>query len=579
VDILVGWHIDTNQDESLITFIADSLVSLHQYWIEDITFSVDLLKQFLEDMDAYTNELAGGSNKAPVLPDEQSTPEECLSKLTALLHVFTTVLKALGVYFSPSRSNVTPADVKNVVSRILHYVMLSINVSFCEDLLIIGNECLCQLSACLQAHFAAFCPDLINYIFCQFDYQDFLSNELALSLVKLLLQMAEDLQSSLPTQFLQRLLSIDSPFMLTRFNNNAEVLKTLLDFFRTLLSVRNIPILETVYKLLLADLEHAMQILDKSFHDPLYGASSDISTFEAQAIAIFDITVLSHVAKASKPIIGMWSPTPTVFYLLTSYLNILTPDMASEYPPVHFALLYSLFQDWLNNGHYISSSTESAFKPVGTSSSSSVSSLSYSGGSLSDIIQILSTQLHKFTLSYDICHLIQRWMADITDCIISNKEIQQDLQSLLDTLCMELLALSFSREHSVRLDNASVLKTLLQHRIVSDKAIKKCVPEIVMRLCDTKGEIRAAYSALLEVVPTHVITSFNNGVEEFHPPNGRKGIEGLRNCKGTHHARHLHLTKPSQVTFHGHHFRAIMGFIMNGLAPRYDDNVMFAIRG
>ena len=27
-----------------------------------------------------------------------------------------------------------------------------------------------------------------------------------------------------------------------------------------------------------------------------------------------------------------------------------------------------------------------------------------------------------------------------------------------------------------------------------------------MRLCDTKGEIRAAYSSLLEVVPTHVIT-------------------------------------------------------------------------
>lgn len=62
--------------------------------------------------------------------------------------------------------------------------------------------------------------------------------------------------------------------------------------------------------------------------------------------------------------------------------------------------------------------------------------------------------------------------------------------------------------------------------------------------------------------------SFNVGVDEFHPPNGRKGIEGLRSCKGTHHARHLHTTKLSQVTFHGHHFRAIMGFIMNGLAPR-----------
>ena len=34
----------------------------------------------------------------------------------------------------------------------------------------------------------------------------------------------------------------------------------------------------------------------------------------------------------------------------------------------------------------------------------------------------------------------------------------------------------------------------------------RCVPECLMRLCDTHGEIRAAYSALLEVVPTHLIT-------------------------------------------------------------------------
>ena len=50
-----------------------------------------------------------------------------------------------------------------------------------------------------------------------------------------------------------------------------------------------------------------MQVLDRSFHDPLYSSNPDlpISTFEAQAFAIFDIIVLSHVAKASKPIIGV----------------------------------------------------------------------------------------------------------------------------------------------------------------------------------------------------------------------------------------------------------------------------------
>ena len=55
VDILVGWHIDIQQESSLIDFIATSLVSLHEFWIKDMPFSVELLKQFLEDMEAYSN--------------------------------------------------------------------------------------------------------------------------------------------------------------------------------------------------------------------------------------------------------------------------------------------------------------------------------------------------------------------------------------------------------------------------------------------------------------------------------------------------------------------------------------------
>ena len=55
VDILVGWHIDIQQDPILIEYIASALISLHEFWIKDMMFSVDLLKQFLEDMEAYSN--------------------------------------------------------------------------------------------------------------------------------------------------------------------------------------------------------------------------------------------------------------------------------------------------------------------------------------------------------------------------------------------------------------------------------------------------------------------------------------------------------------------------------------------
>ena len=63
--------------------------------------------------------------------------------------------------------------------------------------------------------------------------------------------------------------------------------------------------------------------------------------------------------------------------------------------------------------------------------------------------------------------------------------------------------------------------------------------------------------------------SFSDGIDTFQPPNGRKGVEGVRSCRGTWHARRVHMTKQSQVTFHGQHFKAIIGFIMHGYAPRY----------
>ena len=76
------------------------------------------------------------------------------------------------------------------------------------------------------------------------------------------------------------------------------------------------------------------------------------------------------------------------------------------------------------------------------------------------------------------------------------------------TLYFPYLSPAFSREHSIRLENAAVLKALFQSQLISDSVVMKCVPECLMRLCDTRGEIRAAYSALLEVVPTHVLTRY-----------------------------------------------------------------------
>ena len=68
-------------------------------------------------------ELAGVSDDLSMPPEESSTPEQCLAKLTALIRVFTTVLKALGTNFSPARCHdITPSYLKDV-STVPHHIV------------------------------------------------------------------------------------------------------------------------------------------------------------------------------------------------------------------------------------------------------------------------------------------------------------------------------------------------------------------------------------------------------------------------------------------------------------------------
>ncbi|KAK0144339.1 Serine/threonine-protein kinase SMG1 [Merluccius polli] len=102
VDILVGWHIDHTQKQSLTTQVSGWLQSLEQFWVADLAFSTTLLGQFLEDMEAYAEDLSHVGSEE-VTDEDVPPPTVSLPKLAALLRVFSTVVRSIGERFSPSR--------------------------------------------------------------------------------------------------------------------------------------------------------------------------------------------------------------------------------------------------------------------------------------------------------------------------------------------------------------------------------------------------------------------------------------------------------------------------------------------
>ena len=79
-----------------------------------------------------------------------------------------------------------------VVNRVVNYVLSANDVTFSEELLMVGNQCLMELSKCLQNHFAPSCTDLANFVIQQYDDPDLLSSGHTLSVIKLLMRVGAD---------------------------------------------------------------------------------------------------------------------------------------------------------------------------------------------------------------------------------------------------------------------------------------------------------------------------------------------------------------------------------------------------
>ncbi len=56
-----------------------------------------------------------------------------------------------------------------ILSRVISYVLSSMDVIFSEDLLIAGNHCLTELCHCLQNHFALCAQDVGSFVIQQLE--------------------------------------------------------------------------------------------------------------------------------------------------------------------------------------------------------------------------------------------------------------------------------------------------------------------------------------------------------------------------------------------------------------------------
>uniref|UniRef100_A0AAX7U455 Serine/threonine-protein kinase SMG1 N-terminal domain-containing protein n=1 Tax=Astatotilapia calliptera TaxID=8154 RepID=A0AAX7U455_ASTCA len=370
VDILVGWHIDHTQKQALTQQVSGWLQSLEQFWVADLTFSTTLLGQFLEDMEAYAEDLSHVVS-GEVLDEDIPPPSVSLPKLAALLRVFSTVVRSIGERFSPFRGPpITEVYVTDVLNRVLACVTVAKQVQFSEAVLTAGNECVGVLLASVEP-----CGQLMDAVLAygldQLDCCQACGPDYNLAVLNLLTLIVDQVNTKLPVSFVEKLLAPDSQLLKLRFHQEKEVMSAVHGVYQALLSLKNIPTLEAAYKMVLGEMACGLNSLMETLgplepgtlcpniQHPAF-APLTLPPEKAQFTIIFNLSTFTTIGNTKNSLIGMWALSPTVFALLSHNLMLVHSELAVYYPAIQYTVLYSLYSHCTRHDHFISSSLSSS---------------------------------------------------------------------------------------------------------------------------------------------------------------------------------------------------------------------------
>uniref|UniRef100_A0A7N8X3L8 non-specific serine/threonine protein kinase n=1 Tax=Mastacembelus armatus TaxID=205130 RepID=A0A7N8X3L8_9TELE len=564
VDILVGWHIDHTQKQSLTQQVSGWLQSLEQFWVADLTFSTTLLGQFLEDMEAYAEDLSHvGSGE--MLDEDIPPPSVSLPKLAALLRVFSTVVRSIGERFSPFRGPpITEVYITDILNRVLTCVTTAKQVQFSEAVLTAGNECVGVLLASVEPR-GQLMEAVLAYGLDQLDCCQACGMDCSLAVLSLLTLIVDQINTKLPVFFVEKLLAPDSQLLKLRFHQEKEVVSTVHSVYQALLGLKNIPTLETAYKMVLGEMACALSSLTvtlqptgrelvtdnpcPTIQHPAF-TSLNLLPEKAQFTLIFNLSTLTTIGNTKNSLIGMWALSPTVFALLSHNLMLVHSELAVYYPAIQYAVLYTLYSHCTRHDHFISSSLSSSSPSLFDGAVISTVTTA-TKKHFSTLLSLLGGLLAKEHLHPEARRLLLTWAQEIS-VLMKKSDTYSPLFSLpsFHKFCKGLLANALNEDQSICLQTCHSLQVLSSS--LSTELLQRCVDVCRVQLVHSTVRVRQAYGKLLRTIPLDVALSNHS-----HPEMREISLA----------IRH-HMSQASSSTFHPQDFSDLISFILYGVLHR-----------
>eukprot|EP00106_Octopus_bimaculoides_P021655 XP_014789097.1 PREDICTED: serine/threonine-protein kinase SMG1-like isoform X1 [Octopus bimaculoides] len=572
VDILVGWHIDLTQKESLTVYTSEALVSFHQFWIRDLSFSITLLGQFLEDMEAYAEDLNLQVNGQIMTEDEIPAVSECNTKISALLKVFTTVVRSLGDSFSPNKgSTISKEYISEVLEKIIRSVEHASRFVFSERVRIVANYCLTLLVNQLQSNLVHNVETLLPYITSQITLDRYVSDKFVLSLLAIIQKVVEFVNFNLPVHFISTLLGPNSLLQTLRFSHHEEICVQLMTVYHGVMSLKNVPLLEEAYRNVVGDIEVAYNrllrecgeeeqfiIVDNAF------AKKEYNVKQAETVLVFNLAALAEIYNTKNNLIVMWALTPSIFDLLIKHLHPLNQPLVDRYPAVQYATIHSLYSHCTRHSNFISSSSlltqNTALEGSVLAGVSPATS-----GHFTAILRLLVDILSLNMVTYDCKCLCLKWCSEIANTLQTSQNVY--LTTEFGELLKALIWLGYDQEHQICLSACQCLHNVLKSSpSISDDILIRCVELCIYRLTDHHKHVKDAYSSLLKAIPLNLTACLSTLVRLEDGLQTKTSCK-VRGLKAAWLARRQHICRTQPAIFHSHNFRQVMAYILQNNMP------------
>lgn len=416
VDILVGWHVDNDQ-QKIKQFALQSLYKLSRHWQVNVEFSINLLNHFVEDMIAYGNNVDTETSN----DEEPVSVEDSIQKVTSLINVFNTVVKSLGSLLNPSVSQVVSwSFLTDCMTKILEVMIKLLKEESTADLLLAGNDCISLILEHLQTKTSSCAPQLYTLVYLELDLYLNIQDQVCLSIIHLIGKVIKNISSNLLLEFITEIIGKKSLVRPLRYSSNPLILQAVVTVYSNLLNLKNIPLLQETYKYVLSDIHNSFSLLIPDIHIIQTDYTEIVSKEDAQKNIIFYLQCLSDLANASNSIIGMWALKPSILELLAVKMCPHNNELIVLYPALHYAITYLLYSHCKKNNHFIASSDlvtssqqrASDIYGFANLTLGDVSTSSPTSGHLAVILNLLSIMLDK-DMYKETLLLILHWISDI----------------------------------------------------------------------------------------------------------------------------------------------------------------------